>query len=381
MKVNALYYIQGNSNNKQEYYSTVLNFKLLDQISTTLIYGDDEYGYQRKLNQKHYKKIAKSIQESELISPTSIVLGVNKSYVNEIINHIEDNIYTLNLSSTTTEKFRIIDGQHRINGLKEARKKDPQIDSYNLSVIIMVIDDDKRRVEAKVFKDINSKAKPLKMDLAILALYKYDILEQVREIDIREHVGIKIAYLLNEKNPIWKNAIALDVNGSNINGCVGFKTFYESIKSICTIYIEEKEIDDIKDKSFEEILSFVDRKSNEIVNEIIEPCWEIVRDRWPSCFLNNSIILYNFEEFEIMFNKKYYIQKTMGCKAINGLISEVLLNNNSKDIEDSIIIFKKMIFVSEVSDEDWKVGKRFSALSSEAGFKKIRSIIKNELNY
>lgn len=379
MKINALRYVQKRKENSQEYFSTVFRFDTLDKVTDTLIYGESEYGYQRKLNEKHYKKISKSILDSELISPTSIIVGVNKSDIDKILNHINDNIYYIDLSYEVEGKgiFRIIDGQHRINGLREAVKKDEEIRNYELSVIIMVINDDQRRIEAKVFKDINSKAKPLKMDLAILALYKYDLLEKVKEFDIKDHVGIKIAHLLNEEDGIWKNAIALDVNASNTTGCVGFKTFYESIKSICDIYVHNDEINKLENCKFEEIIEFVDKKSKEIVNRILDPCWVVVEKKWKKCFTKNTII-YNFEESEIRFNKKYYIQKTMGCKAINGLILEVLENTNG-NIEEAILRFTDIIVGSKLEEEDWKVGKRFSGLSSEAGFKKIRKLIKNEI--
>lgn len=368
---NALKYFQEN----QEYFITVMPFSVVNNISYALIYGENDYGYQRALNQSHYKKICRSAMKTdELISPTSIVLGVNKS---EFINNIElerENIFNLKINEND-KIFRIIDGQHRLKGLEIAACNKEELYNYNLSVIIMVIDDKKRRTEVKVFNDINSKAKPLKMDLTILALYKYDILEKVKDIDIKEHVAVKIAYVLNEgysTNSIWKNAIKLDVNNYNSIGIIGFKTFYESIHPICDMLINnEKEI--INKNSFDEIFSYVDNKAKEIANGLLGPCWEVIYYKWNECF-RKPVEITNYEEIETFFDTDYYLQKTMGTKAINWLIYDYLKENNG-NVENAIIQFKERIQKSMLSNNDWKVGGRFLGLSSESGFKKIKELI------
>ncbi|WP_025118628.1 DGQHR domain-containing protein [Bacillus sp. H1m] len=371
-KFNALKYFQ----NDQEYFITVLPFQIIKEVTTTLVYKDDEpYGYQRDLNPSHYKKIVKSINKSnELISPTSIVLGINRSeFEREELENINENIYSLFIDINKGNRpYRIIDGQHRIKGLELAADENRDLLNYELSVIIMIIDDKNRRREVQVFNNINSKAKPLKMDLTILALYKYDLLEMVKEFDVIEHIAIRVAHILNEESrSVWKNAIKLDVNNSNSFGIIGFKTFFESIKPICERLVQEDP--DFEDLSFEGKLSFVNKFAGIISEELLIPCWNVICVKWSECF-EELLDFNNFEEVGTLYNKKYYIQKTMGAKSINGLIGQIL-NQNDRDISLTVTSFKKRIYNSNLTSESWEVGGAFSGLSSEAGFKKIRELI------
>lgn len=371
-KFNALRYFQ----NDQEYFITVLPFSIINKITTTLVYSEEEpYGYQRGLNPSHYKKIVRSINKSnELISPTSIVLGINRSeFKEEERECINENIYSLLIDIDQGKcPYRIIDGQHRLKGLELAAKENTDLLNYELSVIIMIIDDNNRRREVQVFNNINSKAKPLKMDLTILALYKYDLLEMVKEFDVIEHIAIRVAHILNaDAKSVWKNAIKLDVNNSNSFGIIGFKTFFESIKSICERLVKENL--DFENLSFEDKLLFVNQSAEMISKELLIPCWNIIFEKWSDCF-EEFLAFSNFEEISTLYNKKYYIQKTMGAKSINGLIGQFLIETN-ENISDTMGLFIKRIDSSDLTSESWKVGGIFSGLSSEAGFKKIRELI------
>lgn len=368
---NALRYFQAD----QEYFITVLPFRLINKITNTLVYGEDEpYGYQRELNPLHYKKIFKSIakENNELISPTSIVLGINRSDFNTLEKQeITDSIYRLFFNIQDNSPFRTIDGQHRLKGLELASDKNADLLDYQLSVIIMIIEDQYRRREVEVFNNINSRAKPLKMDLTILALYKYDLLEKVEEFDIKEHIAIKVAHILNgDSESVWKNAIKLDVNNSNSIGIIGFKTFYESIIPICERLIPN----DIYfyDLDFNAKLSFVNEQAEIISHNLLIPCWNIIYLKWPDCFIKN-ISFNNLEEFNTLYNKDFYLQKTMGAKSINGIIGHIL--NEEEQVSDALNRFRKRINNSNLTSKSWKIGGEFSGLSSEAGFKKIRELI------
>lgn len=373
-KFNALRYFQGD----QEYFITVLPFDILKKITTTLVYGVDEpYGYQRKLNPSHFKKISRSIinKSNELVSPTSIVLGINRSDFDCLLKeNIDDNIYNLfiHIPEEGEERpYRIIDGQHRLKGLELASEKDGDLLNYELSVILMIVEDGKRRREVKVFNNINSKAKPLKMDLTILALYKYDLLEMVEEFDVKEHIAIKVAHILNESSDsVWKNAIKLDINNSNSIGIIGFKTFFESITPICEQLVQKEPGFETLD--FEGKLLYVNKQAEIISRDLLIPCWNMVYKKWDDCF--ETIIGYsNLEEVSTFYHKDYYLQKTMGAKSINGIIGKLLIEEGN--LESTLQSFSRRIGSSNLTSKSWKVGGEFSGLSSEAGFRKIRELI------
>ncbi|WP_167958824.1 DGQHR domain-containing protein [Anaerosporobacter faecicola] len=358
---------------EQECYILVLPFSVINRVSEILIYGESKYGYQRALNTKHFKKIANSIKKKELISPATIILGANKSTLDKIIEKEDEENYTINFESLSTdEKLRVIDGQHRLAGVREIYSKDPTFE-YNFSVAILAIEDDKRSVEVEIFRDINSKAKPIKSDLPILALYNYELIEK-NVTDIRKHVCINAAYKLNnDENSVWMNAIKLDINSADSVGIVGFKTFYESITKICDVLVIDETI---KNESFEQASEYIEKYADKLANEILKPCWETVKKKWSDCFSKNSAY-YNYEEVITEYDKKYYIQKTMGCKSINGLLSDEIAKNPDM-IEKGMDSFENIINESKLTCSDWESGGKFAGLSSEAGFKQIRNLIKND---
>lgn len=244
-----------------------------------------------------------------------------------------------------------------------------------LNVIIMIIDDDNRSKEVQIFSDINAKAKNLKSDLTILAQYRYDLLERKFSINYLEHIAVTAAHYINEdqaKKNVWRNGIKLDVNTPRALGIVGFKSFYETLKPIV-----EKITIDITDSKFKELgyseqLSFIDRMSKVLSFEIIIPAWEFVYNKWSKCF-KSAYVYYNGMEYITNFDNKYYIQKTMGTKAINGLLSEFITKN--KDISTGMSEFENRIKVSSLSYRDWTVGGTFAGLSSLSGVNKIASKI------
>lgn len=374
-------YIQNN----QMFISTVMSINDIIKTSKALIYGKDEYGYQRVLNKRHVKSISKSIIDDEgLISPTSIVLGIDKNCLKSLLgNDYNKNIFDIDIEKLQENTFRIIDGQHRIEGFKEAFKnsegnKLDKLKEYKLNVIIMVIEDDRRIEEVKVFRDINSKAKPLKVDLAILAVYEFQRKMNVIEtnFELSQYMAIKAAYKLNEnkisikdKVNVWSNGIIIDPNADKKTAIIGFKTFCESIDRLCKLIISNYNISqEIKDNELE-------RYVNILVDDILVPCWNIVFDKWKECF-NTRIIKVDTGNTKVYHDKQYYIQKTIGAKSINALIADILQQNgldNNKGIRE----FEKCVKESNLTYEDWTSGGRFLGLSSEAGTKKIKELIRN----
>ncbi|PKM51466.1 MAG: hypothetical protein CVV02_05885 [Firmicutes bacterium HGW-Firmicutes-7] len=377
MKYYAIKYKQ----DKNDFFTTVLSFKTVNAISEALIYSkENKYGYQRELNEIHYKKIKNSIMRrnrtdiGNLVSPTSIVLGINRSDLNKLkIIAIKDDVYELDINEDN-KIFRIIDGQHRLKGFELAAIDDDTLLHYQLNVIILIVEEGKRRIEVKAFSDINTKAKPLKMDLTILATYNYDLLEESPDINIDEHIAIRVAYKLNEYSKsenVWRNGIKLDVNSPKSPGIVGFKSFYESINTIClnTMRVNKNTLPD----SFNDKIMYIDDISDVVTYDIIVPFWELVREKWIECF-KKEVYFYNYEDYITFFDETYYIQKTMGVKSLHIMLKDCL-ENNHYDIDASLDKIRHILKNSTTNAEDWIIGGKFMGLSSESGFKKIAELI------
>ncbi|MBC1554335.1 hypothetical protein HB901_16615, partial [Listeria booriae] len=157
---------------EQKFLTTTLNYETLIEKSEVLHYGDTEYGYQRTVNQPHLKKMVDTLKKTnEILSPTSIILGVNASDIDNCLKEVSidlemdfydknEKFWLLDLNKVQDFKFRIVDGQHRIAAfekyLSEASPEDLKADHlrkrYLFNVVIVVLDDNKRIKEVELFR-------------------------------------------------------------------------------------------------------------------------------------------------------------------------------------------------------------------------------------
>ena len=202
--------------NSQLYYVTALKYSELSKVAYVLTYeSDKQFGYQRNPNVEHYKKIAQQFNNGmKPIFPTAILLAIDECNLGNKFDNGNFNFDACN------KIFRIVDGQHRLEGLKMAIENYPDqkenIEAMEFATVIMVIGNGQRHIEVKTFCDVNIKAKPIKKDLAYLAQYRINRIEKVPTSDIREdclnEIGIAICNKLNENKemPIWNNAFSFD---------------------------------------------------------------------------------------------------------------------------------------------------------------------------
>lgn len=93
-------------------------------------------GYQRLLNTSRAKKLAdyivKGQDSQDAFLPTSVFLATDKS-----IDYNETN-NTIEIDSSTLGPFSVVDGQHRLEGLKLAAEKDARVLEFEVPVNIAV---------------------------------------------------------------------------------------------------------------------------------------------------------------------------------------------------------------------------------------------------
>ena len=361
--------------------STVLPFRIINNKSKTLIYGKDPGGYQRTQDEKHYQNIRRYIETGNFVFPNSIILAVDESILEKITDG-SGKLVSINLDDKKENIFRVVDGQHRLLGLQKASEANSSINNLELQVSIIITPNNRRSVEMEIFSNINSKAKRLKTDLIELAKYEFRILENnIGTKDLNAHIAINTAYNLNENSVyynVWQNAIKIDIHSENKIGIIGVTAFSEAISNVVASYINihQSKIKGIKDQ---DLIYFARKASDEIADFLIT-CWAIVKERWPKGFLEPHKVLDIDGEYRaIIYDPNYYLQKTLGCKAINYLIGDILRDEyNNKFNKESIEIFERVIGLSKLADHDWILGKTLSGISSESGFKKVTRIIKNE---
>ncbi|MFA1643620.1 DGQHR domain-containing protein [Chryseomicrobium imtechense] len=367
--------------NGQEFYSAVMPFQEIDRVSEVLVYAESEYGYQRMPDPKHYQSIKNSLLNNKDSLPTSIILSVDKHEFNKYISPLSldgyqnPDLYEFDTTDITNEIFRIVDGQHRIYGLREASEQDSAFLMFPLNVIIVITDEHERVKEVVIFRDINSKAKKLKTDLTLLAMYNYELINQQKltnHTDLMKHLLIRTAHYLNENNKsVWKNAIQFDIHEQPVQGIIGVAAITNSLKPLIKKYIESKSFDlssDIYSHS-NDVISLLNSHALTLSDIIIE-AWERVKQKWPKCFGDVE------KQFlgEPRYNKAYYIQKTTGANAIHSILEENIDFSAQPNFE-MLKDFYSVIGKSPLEHEDWAVGGKLSGLTSKSGFTKTKRII------
>ena len=352
----------------QEFLSLTLPFGVLKEVSKVLVYGEDKYGYQRNLNERHYKKIKNDILKSNSILPTSIILSADSSIIHNQIQNLNSNVYEFEINLDETI-FRIVDGQHRLRGLEDASKECPEINDFVLNVIIILIRPLNRVLEVEVFRDINSLAKKIKTDLTLLAIYNYELLEE-KEIDnLAVHVAIKTAYLLNEKmeKSVWRRAIQFDVNTDQPIGIIGVSAFISAIEPMAKELYRKNSYHNPNDRE-----GLMDHTENlaKILAEFIDRAWAEVKNKWAYCFKETSL-KEGFEYITVYFDDSFYIQKTTGTNALNSILYDCVINEGDFSAK-SIEKFRNQLSMSKIKADEWKVGGIFSGLTSGSGFKKAK---------
>lgn len=362
--------------------STVLPFDLVNSLSKTLIYGVDEGGYQRAQDEKHYLNIKKYIETNNFLFPNSIILALDETKYQEIMREENNNLVYLNFDNLNDKIFRVVDGQHRLLGVDNAAKYNTALLKLNLQITIVLTHQNKRSIEMEIFSNINSKAKRLKTDLIELAKYDYRIIEsKIVKNELNPHIGINTAYYLNENLTIpnvWQNAVKIDIHSEHKIGIIGVKAFSESIYGIVSSYINKNSAR-IATLENQELINF-SRLASQEIGEFIISAWSIVKKKWPNAFLEpHKIVDIDSQYKTIVYNTSFYIQKSLGCKSINYIISDLLKRDfNEKFSFDVLNEFEEIITKSKLNDYDWLLGKTLSGISSESGFNKVSRIIKNE---
>jgi len=369
-------WLQSYHQNGQEFMNFIIDFKHLNQLSQVLIFGESKYGYQRKADKKHVNKIKNYLlEEKKAILSTSMIVGVDRKVLKQVLTKEGTGAY-LDLKAIKKPIFRLIDGQHRLRGLEEAAKVKPALNDFMVNVVALVTDVEERYKELEVFTDINSKNKRIHVDLALLAKYNYQIFGGKMD-DLGEHVAVKTAYKLKENRSgrnVWLNGINFDVYEDNALGIVSVNAFVQSIMPMCQRYLRDIGFD-LETATDEEKYEVAEQASNYLSRLLLE-AWTIVEEKWGGCFTATVEHDYFNEIKEYFYNRKYYIQKSLGVKVINAILYDAIRRKPLTDY--NLGKFYRTIIASNVNRSNWSTGDLFAGLSSEAGFKLAKSYILNK---
>ena len=281
---------------------------------------DSYLGIQRKISQKRIVEISEYVNTLDATFPTSIILHIESSYkfidgVNiktldpEIIEKNLEKIVEVNnitidriknkLIIRTDEKIaRILDGQHRIEGLRNGFENNPETPKFQFNVTIFVdldIDD-----QAQIFSVINKAQTKVNKSLV------YDLYEYAR-FRSPQKSGHDIVRLLNRmpESPFYRKIKLLGTAENKDLETIAQATFVELIIN----YISSnpmKDRDILRRKSIfgkgklekstntAEIHKyffrnlFIEGKDETILN-IIWNYFITIQNKWPTAWNNNTI--------------------------------------------------------------------------------------------
>jgi DGQHR domain-containing protein len=338
----------------------VISMKVEELIDhTTVAYYDsnnpEDDGYQRPLVPSHYRKIAKYFQmQSEPILPPAILTAADPG-------SIEEDGVLLSIGG----KLRVVDGQHRIEGIRYLKKVDitsfGKIEEYQFPVIIMIIKPEQKVHEIETFININSKGKKVSTDLAIQLRDKIRDKQKINfedNMQLIEATKTKVSNFLNKKiDSIWYESIRVGDEFSK-GRPISINAFNDSLDTLVSSYIEYHNVKDIikLDNIVEDLA------------ELITNAWELIIIKWKNCFMNAG---------RRSYSKQFNIQKGIGVIPLHTILGEKVKEANG-DMDTALNNFNEVLKISRVKSNDWVVGGKFSALNSRVGFQLLIKYLKNE---
>ncbi len=199
----------------------------------------NDKGYQRLLNKARAKKLADYIiagqDTQDAFLPTSIFMATDK---NILFNDVDN---TINIEIAETGAFSIVDGQHRVEGLKMAAEKDRRVLEFEVPITIainlskiaqmchfLIVNTTQRSVEQGVEQRIYARltqAFELEDDIPHLPKWIRNIVGKGEDEKALKYVD----FLNSNIDSPWKNRIDM-ANKEDRNGSIAQKSFVKSIK-------------------------------------------------------------------------------------------------------------------------------------------------------
>jgi DGQHR domain-containing protein len=198
----------------------------------------NEKGYQRLLNKGRAKKLADYIvsgqNTKDAFLPTSVFMATDKNIVFNSGNN------TIDIEIKEVCPFNIVDGQHRIEGLKMAAEKDARVLDFEIPVNIginlteieqmchfLIVNTTQKSVEEGIAQRIRARLTEA-MDVDDTPNLPKWILSSVQKGE-DEKALMYIDYLNGENDSPWKDKIKMANDESN-DGTINQKSFVKAIK-------------------------------------------------------------------------------------------------------------------------------------------------------
>jgi DGQHR domain-containing protein len=197
-----------------------------------------ERGYQRLLNKGRAKKLADYIvagqDTRDAFLPTSIFMATNKNIAFNPSNN------TIEIDISEVGPFNIVDGQHRVEGLKMAAEKDKRVLEFEVAVNIainlseieqmchfLIVNTTQKSVEEGVAQRIRARlTRSIGLDeTPNLPKWIFTSVQKGEDEKALQYVD----FLNIDKESPWKNRIRM-ANDDDSDGSINQKSFVKAVK-------------------------------------------------------------------------------------------------------------------------------------------------------
>lgn len=341
----------------------------IDHYRSYLRPDDPTQGYQRPPERTRITKIG-SYLINNIVSddqgngnglfPTAVTLAARKT--------LEYNEETLQLVLPLDEKLQIVDGQHRIEGLRYAiaEKGEEYLKDFPIPFVVMETPD--RIVEMNQFRTINGTAKQVRTDLVNAILTATASTHGDTFVPDKDKWRVVVTHVVdrldNDKDSPWNGLILMaDETGSptgsesKVVRATSFMTSLKPVYEALEYFRFLKDRPDLKGKS-------------DMVYDVVAPFWSALMEVVPEAFEEPN---------------QYVIQKTPGLFSLHKLLTTDLIPYMStKGMDDwKIESFVQILEESpEICDASFwhKSSSRASAYGSMKGFQELYKLLRDSLN-
>jgi DGQHR domain-containing protein len=328
----------------------------VDPYNPKLSPTDPQQGYQRPPERGRITRIGRYLIEEQGagLFPTAVLLSSRTP----LIYDKKEGTITV----TSDSKLQIVDGQHRLAGLRYVieEKKEAQFENYNIPFVILVTPD--RLVEMTQFRIVNGTAKQVRTDLVNMILTATYSGMKRSEIPNSDRWKIVVSNVVDRlaKDPQspWRGIITLpgEITSRKEGGKVVRATSF--ITSLQPVYVWLKDTSGILDQHCQSI------------EDEISYMYKIVADYWRAL---QKVVPGAFET-----PNDFVIQKTPGLFSLHKLLRHLLGNMYRGRRTFDVDTFAEFLSEgTEIKDPDFWLSEsgRASAFGSMKGFDDLYEII------
>lgn len=275
-----------------------MNARDVYDISKSNIRSSNNDGIQRDINETRVRAIAEYCEDPDAIFPTPIILSGKSECVE--IDFKENEIKFIKSRIEQGNWFSVVDGQHRLEGIKRSKKED----YFKLPVIIIF--DTTNEQDAYLFSVINGNQKPVSKSLV------YDLFDLSLNRSVEKSCNYIVRNLNStEESPLYKKIKMLGIKSSDAPRA---KVSQATIIRNLIPYISK---DTTKDNL---------ALKKKISMEELDPKKYIFRDLFKNAEESKIYqVLFNyFKAFDLVINQRFDINTQVFFEKTIGMTSKIL---------------------------------------------------------